>query len=227
MQKSKFNNDLDNFSNSISFFKNYIEKIPDLKKIFSNFEFNQLPKSSKINGYRAELIKKFLMYFLTDEEKAKILGLPNGVRTHGKITTYYPENLSIGEHCWIGDNAVLDATGGLTIGSHTTIGHSVFIWTHSSHMANLCMANQKGIDKKYVKINSTKIGSGCFISGPSVILPGVSIGEKSIVSPFSTVNIDIPPRSIFENNTLREGVLTESIIKRRVNSISHFNNKYL
>ena len=84
--------------------------------------------------------------------------------------------------------------------------------------------NQTGIQKKYFKLSNTTIGNGCFISGPSVILPGVTIGDKSIIGPFSTVNRNIPPRSIFENNNLREGILTESIIKRRVDSISKFNN---
>jgi acetyltransferase-like isoleucine patch superfamily enzyme len=46
----------------------------------------------------------------------------------------------------------------------------------------------------------TKIGRHCFIGARSVILPGLQIGDESIVGAGSVVTKDVPPRSIVAGN---------------------------
>ena len=46
----------------------------------------------------------------------------------------------------------------------------------------------------------TRIGKHCFIGARSVILPGLEIGDESIVGAGSVVTKDVPPRSIVAGN---------------------------
>ncbi|MBE7191234.1 MAG: acyltransferase [Gordonia polyisoprenivorans] len=46
----------------------------------------------------------------------------------------------------------------------------------------------------------TRIGANCFIGGCSIILPGVEIGDNSIVGAGSVVTKSVPPRSIVAGN---------------------------
>ena len=39
--------------------------------------------------------------------------------------------------------AVLDASGGLEVGSHTSIGLNVVLWTHTGILTNITMSNEK------------------------------------------------------------------------------------
>ena len=156
------------------------------QNIFDNLfdDFNSLPfkKNYRNDDLRKTIKKRLLSLFLTDDERAKYYKLPHGCRIREGAKILFRENLEIGSFCWIGENAILDASGGLKIGSHCSIGPSVFIWSHSSHLANLTYNND--IASKYIKKKKTIIGNGCFIAGPSVILPGVTIGDKVVIRPF-------------------------------------------
>ena len=46
----------------------------------------------------------------------------------------------------------------------------------------------------------TRIGRRCFIGARSVILPGVKIGDESVVGAGSVVVRDVPPRSVVAGN---------------------------
>jgi acetyltransferase-like isoleucine patch superfamily enzyme len=46
----------------------------------------------------------------------------------------------------------------------------------------------------------TRIGKDCFIGARSVILPGITIGDESIVGAGSIVTKDVPPRCIVAGN---------------------------
>ncbi len=126
---------------------------------------------------------------MTDVERAAYYGLPGGCRMRENAKIISPEKLSCGEHVYIGEGVILDASGGLTIGSHTTLAAGVFVWTHTSHKANLAMANEIGSD--LIERKPTKIGNGVFIGGPAVVVCGVSVGDRTVILPMSCVTRDI------------------------------------
>ena len=189
-----------------------------LQKLVKKY-LNFLPElpfkgTTRNNTLREATMKRLSSEFLTDDERAVYYGLPEGCRIREGAKIISQDKLQIGENCWIGENAILDASGGLEIGSNCSIGLSVFIWTHSSYLTNLTLNNKSGSD--LIQRKPTKIGCGCFISGPSVILPGVTLGEKVLVRPFSTVDKDVPSRSIVDPTGVKAGVLTDARISRLV-----------
>jgi acetyltransferase-like isoleucine patch superfamily enzyme len=139
---------------------------------------------------RKDILRKILALVMTDDERAGMLGLSKGSRIRESAKIIAPEKLICGEYVWIGENVVLDASGGLEIGSHTTIAVGALIWTHSSSFSNIMMDNL--INNKWIVRKPTKIGSGCYIGGPSSVYPGVTIGNKVIVLPMSVVTEDMP-----------------------------------
>jgi acetyltransferase-like isoleucine patch superfamily enzyme len=46
----------------------------------------------------------------------------------------------------------------------------------------------------------TRIGRHCFIGARSIILPGVTIGDESVVAAGSVVTKDVPPQSLVAGN---------------------------
>jgi acetyltransferase-like isoleucine patch superfamily enzyme len=171
-------------------------------------------RSERNDALRNEIVVRVASQILTDDERAKLLGLPDGCRIREGAKILSPERLEIGERCWIGENAVLDASGGLKIGSDCSIGLSVYVWTHSSHLTNLARSNTSG--SSLISRKPTTIGSGVFIAGPSVVLPGSSIGDDVVVRPFSTVSGVIPSGSLIDGTNVVPNVFNAERIARMI-----------
>ncbi len=152
-----------------------------------NFELNDSERSARL---RPEILRRLLGLVMTDDERAADLGLPEGCRVRESAKIISPEKLVCGKHAWIGESAIVDASGGLTIGEHTTIAAGVFVWSHTSVLANLMGENQPG--NHWIRRSATRIGSRTFIGGPCVVHPGVSIGDGVVVMPMSVVTRDVP-----------------------------------
>lgn len=56
---------------------------------------------------------------------------------------------------------------------------------------------------------NTTIGRRCFIGARSMILPGITVGDESIVAAGSVVTKDVPPRTIVAGNPAK--VIRENI----------------
>ncbi len=158
---------------------------------------------------RDQILTYALSELLTDRERAQLLGLPDGCRIRERAKILAREKLKLGRNVWIGEGAVLDAQGGLTIGDNTQIGLNVMVWSHTSHKQAI-----EGLTgsptKEGIRYKETRIGSNCFIAGPSVIGPGVSIGDRVVIAPLTFVDRDVDDGEVIsatrELRKLREQV---------------------
>jgi acetyltransferase-like isoleucine patch superfamily enzyme len=156
------------------------------KKLFEEVERNQ--------KLRSQILTYVTSQMMTDDERAELLGLPEGCRMRENAKIISPENFKCGKHVWIGEGAILDASGGLEIGDHTSIGLYVMVWTHESTLTNLTLDNSAG--NPIIKRKPTKIGKGCFVAGHSVIYPGTTVGDFVVILPMTAITKDVPSYSI-------------------------------
>jgi acetyltransferase-like isoleucine patch superfamily enzyme len=103
------------------------------------------------------------------------------------------DGLKLGKNTDIGAFTYINAKYGVEIQENVQIGSHCSIYSHST------IDNKKG--KVTIKKNA-KIGSH------TVIMPGVTIGENSVVGAFSFVNKDIP------SNVVAIGIPVRIIKKR-------------
>lgn len=97
----------------------------------------------------------------------------------------------IGEGTWIGAFAVIDGSGGLTIGRGCDISSGVHIYTHSS--AKRCVSNRA---YNTVDQQPTSLGDAVFVGANATILMGVSIGDQAVVAAGAVVDADVDARTI-------------------------------
>lgn len=165
------------------------ELLATLKALWDSesFALNDTDRSARL---RPEILQRLLGLVMTDDERAASLGLPEGCRVRESAKLISHEKLVCGKNAWIGENSILDASGGLSIGEFTTIASGVFVWSHTSVLGSLLGDNLPG--NPWIRRSETRIGNRTFIGGPSVVYPGVRIGDGVVVMPMSVVTADVP-----------------------------------
>lgn len=94
----------------------------------------------------------------------------------------YRENFKLGKNTQIAPFTVIDAFHGVEIEDNVKIGFSCVIISNST------------IDNK---VGWVRLKKNCKIGANSTIMPGVTIGENSIIGANSFVNKDIPSNEIW------------------------------
>lgn len=110
------------------------------------------------------------------------------------------ENINLGNNIYIGNNSILDGTGGLIIEEGCQISARVSILTHSSHNSIRLFGNNyslcQGKEEDGYVIGRVKIGKFTFIGTNSIISPNIKVGKGCIIGANSFVNKDLPDYSI-------------------------------
>lgn len=102
--------------------------------------------------------------------------------------------VKIGKHVFLGGGNILDRVRPdlITIEDDVSLAGGVYILTHSNPTAPL----REILGESSHVIKPVHIKKGAWIAINVVILPGVTIGENSIVSTGSVVRKDVPPYTI-------------------------------
>jgi acetyltransferase-like isoleucine patch superfamily enzyme len=102
--------------------------------------------------------------------------------------------VKIGKHVFLGGGNVLDRARPdlITIEDYVSLAGGVYILTHSNPTTPL----REILGPSSKKVAPVVIKRGAWIAVNVVILPGVTIGENSIVATGSVVMKDVPPMTI-------------------------------
>lgn len=99
-------------------------------------------------------------------------------------------NVVIGDHTRIGlHNTII---GPVTIGNHVNLAQGITVTALNHNFKD----SDKRIDEQGVSTNPVTIGNDIWIGANAVILPGVTIGDHSVVAAGAVVTKDVPPQSL-------------------------------
>ena len=129
---------------------------------------------------------------LTPEQQTALRGASNRFKTwempeipDGKPTKFgwivrHPENLRLAPNTDIGAFTYIQALNGVTIEEGVQIGSQVSIYTFST------LTDKQG---------PVVLKRNCKIGSHAIIMPGVTIGENSVVGVFCYITRDVPPNT--------------------------------
>lgn len=118
----------------------------------------------------------------------------------GRRVVFYPgvwifsgRNLVVGNDVDFAKGVLITSDGGLDIGDRVLIGYHTQILTSNHNIPSLPgkIFDTGHVKKKVVIESDVWIGANC------IILPGVTIGEGSVIAAGSVVTKDVPKHSIF------------------------------
>ncbi len=136
------------------------------------------------------------------EERSAVLKqlipeIGEGCQILSPFVTDYGCYCRIGAGTFINHNAYLMDGGGITIGDHCFIGPNCGMYT-ATHPIIAEQRNQ-GLEKALPIV----IGNHCWLGGGVTILPGVTIGDNTVIGAGSVVTKDVPDNVIAVGNPCR------------------------
>jgi len=106
-----------------------------------------------------------------------------GVLIRPSATITYPWKVTIGAHCWIGDDVVLYSLGEIRVGANTAI----------SQRAYLCAASRDHTRREFpIRAAPVTLEDEVWIATDVFVGPGVTIGRGAVVGARSSVFADLP-----------------------------------
>lgn len=114
-----------------------------------------------------------------------------GVLIKPGVIVNRPWNLTIGDHCWIGEGAWLDAASKLEIGSHVVISQGAFLACGMHDWQDPGMGSV---------IAPIVVEDGVWIASHARIAGNVTIGQEAVIALGSVVFTDCEPRGTYRGN---------------------------
>lgn len=140
-----------------------------------------------LNRFLKRIVYRFRSNVTTEDliKRGMVVG-NNFNRMHGVILD--------DSHCWL-----------ITIGNDVTMAPRVHILAHDTSTCH---------HLGYARIGRVDIGDNVFIGADTVVLPGCSIGENSVIGANSTVTKSIPANVVAAGNPAKEICSTTDYIER-------------
>ena len=120
------------------------------------------------------------------------------VGVFGDFTVVNPENVSIGPNCGINHGVFILGASSIEIGENVVLSARVMIIDSGLETKTFA-----AVEFPAHNSSSVKIEDGVWVGAGAIILPGITIGNKSIVGAGSVVTKDVPPFTIVAGNPAR------------------------
>jgi len=101
-----------------------------------------------------------------------------GVVIKPRVRIKYPWRLSIGDHCWIGEEAWIDNLADVSVGPHSVISQGAYLCTGS---------HNHRVETFDLITAPIRIGAGAWICARAILLAGATIDDGVVVSAGSVV----------------------------------------
>lgn len=125
-----------------------------------------------------ELVNKL---FPDKEEGSVVMAPISGVRFH---------NVKIGKRVYINSGCLMMAAGGITIGDDTQIAANVQLISNNHDLK----------ERQVITCRPVTIGKNVWIGAGATILPGIKVGDNSVIGASSVVTKDVPDNVIVAGN---------------------------
>lgn len=123
-----------------------------------------------------------------------------------------------GYNTTVGDNFFLNVNGKLMDSGKITIGDNVFIAPNVSIITEEHAMDPEQRKQGLEYTHPVTIGDNVWICTGAMVLPGVTIGENSVIGAGSVVTKDIPPNSLAVGNPCR---VIRDLSKEKATDLSH------
>lgn len=133
----------------------------------------------------------------------------DNVRIDGKCSIFFAARfaaqptLIIGDNTGIGHHCVLTIGKKIVIGRHCRIAGEVIIFDSPGH-ASEPVARMAGAPPTDDDVKPVVIEDNVWIGERAIIMPGVTIGQGSIVAAAAVVMADVPPNTMVAGNPARQ-----------------------
>lgn len=141
--------------------------------------FIVLPSWNIFSGLKLEILRLF---------GAKI---GKGVVLKPGINVKYPWKLEIGNYCWIGEQVWIDNLSDVILKDNVCISQGAFLECGNHNY------KKSGFD---LIVNSITLCEGSWVGAQSIVAPGVTLGQYSILTMGSTAISDLQPYGIYSGN---------------------------
>lgn len=128
--------------------------------------------------------------------RARLLRIFGATVGHGTVwkpgvRVKFPWRLTIGDHCWIGEEAWIDNLGRVTLADHVCISQGAY----------LCTGNHDWSRETFdLIVQGITVENGAWIGAKSIVGPGTRIQEGAVLTAGSVANGTLDRYMIYQGN---------------------------
>lgn len=127
-----------------------------------------------------------------------------------RVESYGDGRIHAAPNAYIGDDCLISSAAGVEIGEHALLAHGVHIFDNDTHpldwrvrLEDIRAITRRNTDKPAIESAPVKIGAHTWIGLNSIVLKGITIGERSIIGASSVVTKDVPDDVLVAGNPAR------------------------
>jgi putative colanic acid biosynthesis acetyltransferase WcaF len=107
------------------------------------------------------------------------------------VRVKFPWRLSVGDHCWIGEDVWIDNLAAVSLGNHVCVSQGAYFCTGS---------HDWGKQSFDLIVKPISVGSHAWVGAKSLVAPGVCVGEGAVLGLGSVATRSLEPWTIYAGN---------------------------